>query len=157
MTIAWKVSHILGTVDTEWLWCWHTRSTVYYIVSAPPPCQKAGFSRVRLLYLFGNIEVSATRSNNYYLFWAQKPAAINTKIPQLLLVVDRFSCCAFPDTSIPLKNEPIHSTEPLLEVIREQGECPFRHKEAGSKDQNSQGSKERDNCNQAAGSTFFCH
>ena len=40
--------------------------------------------------------------------------------------------------------------EPLLEVIREQRECSFRHKEAGSKGQNDQGSREHENCNQGA-------
>ena len=45
--------------------------------------------------------------------------------------------------------------EPLLGVIREQGEWPFRHKGAGSKGQNSQGSREHENCNQGAGSTLF--
>ena len=47
------------------------------------------------------------------------------------------------------------SNEPLLGVIREQGECPFRHKGAGSKSQNSQGSREHGNCNQGAGSIIF--
>ena len=37
--------------------------------------------------------------------------------------------------------------EPLLGVIREQGECLYRHKGAGSKGQNSQGSREHENCN----------
>ena len=45
--------------------------------------------------------------------------------------------------------------EPLLGVIREQGECPFRHKGAGSKGQNIQGSREHENCNQGAGCTVF--
>ena len=36
--------------------------------------------------------------------------------------------------------------EPLLGVIREQGEWPFTHKGAGSKGQNSQGSREHENC-----------
>ncbi len=43
--------------------------------------------------------------------------------------------------------------ESLLGVIREQGECPFRHRGAGSKDQNSQGSREHENSNQGAWST----
>ena len=45
--------------------------------------------------------------------------------------------------------------EALLEVIREQGECPFRHNGAGSKGQNSQGNREHENCNQGAGSTVI--
>ncbi len=44
--------------------------------------------------------------------------------------------------------------EPLLGVIREQGEWPFRHKGAGSKGQISQGSRENENCNQGAWSTI---
>ena len=45
--------------------------------------------------------------------------------------------------------------EPLLVVIREQGECPFRAKGAGSKSHDSQGSRDHENCNQGAESTFF--
>ncbi len=45
--------------------------------------------------------------------------------------------------------------EPLLGVIREEEECPFRQKRAGSMRQNSQGSREHENCNQGAGSTNF--
>ncbi len=44
--------------------------------------------------------------------------------------------------------------EPLLGVIREQGEWPFIHKGAGSKGQISQGSREHENCNQGAGRTI---
>ena len=40
--------------------------------------------------------------------------------------------------------------EPLLGVIREQGECLFRHKGAGSKDRKSQGGREHGNSNQGA-------
>ena len=40
-------------------------------------------------------------------------------------------------------------------VIREQGECPFRHKGAGSKGQSDHGSGEHENYNHGAGSTIF--
>ncbi len=44
--------------------------------------------------------------------------------------------------------------EPMLGVIRESEECPLKHKRARSKCQNSQASREHENYNQGAGSTF---
>ena len=49
----------------------------------------------------------------------------------------------------------IRYSEPLLGIIREQGEWPLRHKGTGSKDQISQWSREHENYNQGAGSTIF--
>ncbi len=45
--------------------------------------------------------------------------------------------------------------EPLLRLIRKQVDYPFRHKGAGIKGQNDQGSGEREHCNQGVASTIF--